>query len=326
MKYALGVLFSLVGFVSHGHADDYPTRPITMIVPFAAGGPTDSLARVLAQAMSEPLRQTVLVENVPGAGGSLGAQRLTRADADGYAILLTDLALPAGPLLNPNVKYDISKDFAPIGVVNAGPMILISKPGLAADASELFKLMRDKADKLTLGHSGVGSNSQMCGLFIQQTLGIKLTEIPYRGAGPAMNDMLAGQLDIMCEQSTTAIPQIEAQKVMAYGVTSPKRLAVFPNLPTLSEAGLTQFEFTVWHGLYAPPATPPAIIEKLNGALQTGLASPLARKRFEDAGRVEFSADQRSPDAHRKMLNFESQRLAEALGKAGLMDAKPVAR
>lgn len=326
MKYALAALLSLAAFVSPGHADDYPSRAITMIVPFAAGGPTDSLARVLAQAMSDPLRQTVVVENAPGAGGSLGANRLTRADADGYTILLTDLALPAGPILNPNVKYDIGKDFATIGVVNAGPMILISKPGLATDAADLFKLMKKDASKLTLGHSGVGSNSQMCGLFIQQTLGVKLTEIPYRGAGPAMNDMLSGQLDVMCEQSTTAIPQIEGQKVTAYGVTSPTRLPLFPNLPTLSEAGLAKFEFTVWHGLYAPPATSPAVIQKLNGALQTALASPLARKRFEDAGRVEFAADQRSPEAHRNMLDFESRRLTDALGKAGLIEVKAVSR
>ena len=326
MKLAACVLLSLFGVASSAQADDYPSRPVTMIVPFAAGGPTDSLARVLAQAMSEPLRQNVLVENVPGAGGSLGAQRLIRAEADGYTILMTDLALPAGPLLNPNVKYDTNKDFAPIGVVNAGPMILISKPGLASDAAALFTLMKTKADHLTLGHSGVGSNSQMCGLFIQQALGVKLTEIPYRGAGPAMNDMLAGTLDVMCEQSTTAIPQIEAQKVKAYGVTSQKRLPVCPDLPALSETVLPKFEFTVWHGLYAPSATPPAIVDRLNQALQTALASPLARKRFEDAGRVEFAPDQRSPAAHRQLLANESQRLADALGKAGLMEGKSAAR
>jgi tripartite-type tricarboxylate transporter receptor subunit TctC len=302
-------------------AQTYPSKPVTMVVPFAAGGPTDTLARILAQAMSERLGQSVVIENVPGAGGSTGAVRVMRAQPDGYTILISDLALPAAPLLNRNVTYDLSKDVTPLGVVNAGPMVLISRDGLATDAAALFARIKADSAKVTLGHSGLGSNAHMCGLFVQQALGVKLTEVPYRGAGPAMNDMLGGSLDVMCEQSTTAIPQIEAKRVIAHGVTSAGRLPVLPSTPTLAEVGLGGFDFTVWHGLYAPAGTPPVVVARLNEALAGALADPSVRRRYAEAGRTEFPAGQRSPEAHRELLSREVRRLKEALDRAGVQPA-----
>jgi tripartite-type tricarboxylate transporter receptor subunit TctC len=303
-------------------AQTYPTRPVTMIVPFAAGGPTDSLARILAQAMSEALGQQVVLENVPGAGGGLGTTRLIRAQADGYTTLIHDLALPAGPLLNKNLTYDLNRELEPIGLINAGPMVLISRQGLAPDAASLFTSIRKNPDRISLGHSGLGTNSHMCGLLVQQALGVRVTEVPYRGAAPAMNDMLAGQLDIMCEQSTTAIPQIQAQKVVAHGVTSAKRLAALPDVPTLSENSIAGFDFSTWHGLYVPANTPAAVIESLNQALQKALANPNTQSRFAAAGRTEFATDQRSPTAHRNLLSADQKRLKAALESAGLKPAE----
>jgi tripartite-type tricarboxylate transporter receptor subunit TctC len=303
-------------------AQTYPTRPVTMIVPFAAGGPTDSLARILAQAMSEPLGQQMVLENVPGAGGGLGTARLIRAQADGYTILVHDLALPAGPLLNKNLTYDLNRELEPVGLINAGPMVLISRPGLAPDTASLFAAIRKNPDRISLGHSGLGTNSHMCGLLVQQALGVKVTEVPYRGAGPAMNDMLAGQLDIMCEQSTTAIPQIQGQKVVPHGVTSAKRLAALPDVPTLAENGIAGFDFSTWHGLYVPANTPGAVIASLNQALQKALSNPNTQSRFAAAGRTEFAMDQRSPAAHRNLLTADQTRIKAALERAGVKPAE----
>ena len=290
------------GLALPAQAQTFPERPVTMIVPFAAGGPTDTLARILAQAMAGALAQSVVIENVPGNAGAIGAQRLIRAKPDGYTILISDLALPAAPLLNAAVTYDLARDFTPLGLVNAGPMVLLARSGFAPAPEAAFGQMKAKAKALNLGHSGLGSNSHMCGLLVQQALGATFTEVPYRGAGPAMNDLLAGTLDLMCEQSTTAIPQIEGGKVSAVGVTSPARLPVLPDVPTLAAGGLSGFDFTLWHGLYAPPGTPAAIVGRLNAALRAALADPAVRERYAQAGRTEFPEGELTPDAHRARL------------------------
>jgi tripartite-type tricarboxylate transporter receptor subunit TctC len=303
-------------------AQTYPTRPIMMIVPFAAGGPSDTIARLVAQKMSSALDQQVNIENVAGAGGAIGTRRVAQASPDGYTILINDLALPAAPLLNRSAGYDALNDLDTIGLVNAGPMVWIARRGIGADdAKGLLALMKATPEKFTLGHSGIGSNSYICGQLVQQALGIKLVEVPFRGAGPAMNDMIAGQIDLMCEQSTTAIPQIQGNRVTGYAVTSSTRMDTLPSLPTMAEAGLTGLEFTVWHGLYAPKGTPPAAIETLNRALQSALADAVARQRFIEAGRTEFPSDRRTPVAHRAALEAEIVKLRTALEKAGVSAA-----
>jgi tripartite-type tricarboxylate transporter receptor subunit TctC len=319
---AAAISLSVAFASSIAAAQTYPTRPITMIVPFAAGGPTDALARILAQAMNEPLGQQVVLENVPGAGGGLGTARLIRAQADGYTILIHDLALPAGPLLNKNLTYDLNRELETVGLINAGPMVLISRSGLAPDTASLFASIRKNPERFSLGHSGLGTNSHMCGVLVQQALGVRVTEVPYRGAAPAMNDMVAGHLDIMCEQSTTAIPQVQAQKVVAHGVTSTNRLAALPDVPTLSESGIKGFDFSTWHGLYVPASTPGTVIERLNEALQQALLNSNTKSRFATAGRTEFASDQRSPSAHRSLLNSDQKRLKAALESAGVRPAE----
>jgi len=297
---------------------DFPERPITLIVPFAAGGPTDALARLLGQRMSEELKQPIVVENVGGAASVLGTARAAKAAPNGYTILINDLALPSAPMLKSNLPFDVRADFVPLGLINAGPKVLIGRKSLQADTAEqLFKKIKtDKAD-IKLGHGGIGTNSHMCGLLVQRALGVTVTSVAYRGTGPAMNDLVAGTLDIICDQSTTAIPQVQAASVVAYGVTSTTRIAAIPDVPTLAEVGLTGFDFVIWHGLYAPKGTPDEVVQGLNRALNSSLDDPAIRKRYAEMGRTEFAADQRTPVAHKARLDAEVQRLRRLLHGAG---------
>jgi tripartite-type tricarboxylate transporter receptor subunit TctC len=280
-------------------ADTYPSRPITMIVPFAAGGPSDAIGRLLGQSMSSSLGQQIVIENVAGAGGTLGGARLAKADPDGYTILIHHVALAAGAALYPNLSYDTLKAFAPIGLVNYGPMVLMTKKDYpTADAATLLAKLKADGAKTSVAHAGVGSNSHLCTLLLEKALGVKFTQAAYRGTGPAMNDLMGGQVDVLCDQSTTAVPQIEGKTVKGYAVTSKDRCPVLKDLPTLQEAGLSDFEFVIWHGLYAPAGTPPEIVAKLNAALQKALADPNVQARFADVGTQVFPEGERTPAAH----------------------------
>ncbi|BEV46066.1 tripartite tricarboxylate transporter substrate-binding protein [Afipia carboxidovorans] len=297
-------------------AQDYPTRPITMIVPFAAGGPSDAIGRLVAQSMSKSLGQQVVVESVSGAGGTVGASRLARSDADGYTILIHHVALAAGASLYKNLDYDTSTAFAPIGLVNRGPMVLLSRKNYeASDAKALLGIMREQGTKVSVGHAGVGSNSHLCTLLMQEALNSKFTLVAYKGTGPAMNDLMGGQLDILCDQSTTAIPQISGKMIKGYAVTSAERLDALKDLPTLQEAGLKDFNFTIWHGLYAPAKTPEPIVKKLNEALQAALSDQSVLQRFAEVGTSPFPADQRTPAAHKKQFDHEIAVWKDVIGK-----------
>jgi tripartite-type tricarboxylate transporter receptor subunit TctC len=297
---------------------EFPERPLTLIVPFAAGGPTDALARVLGQRMSEELKQQVVVENVGGASSILGSARASKAAPDGYTILINDLALPSASALKSNLPFDVRADFVALGLINGGPMVLIGRKSLQADtAQQLFAKIRTEKDNIKLGHGGTGTNSHMCGLLIQRALGVTVTAVSYRGTGPAMNDLIGGTLDIICDQSSTAIPQIQAGNVVAHGVTSATRVSAIPDVPTLAEAGLAGFDFVIWHGLYAPNGTPDAIVQILNRALNVSLDDPAIRKRYAEMGRTEFTTDQRTPAAHKARLNAEIERLRKLLQDAG---------
>ena len=278
-------------------AQDYPTKPITLIVPYAAGGPSDVIARLIGQTMSTTLGQQIIIENVAGAGGTTGAERVAKSTPDGYSLLIHHVALAAGASMY-KLRYDTTAAFAPVGLVNYGPFVLTARatyePNTAADI-----LARLKADgsKVNVAHAGVGSGSHLCGMMLTQALGVNFTYVPYKGTGPAMNDLVGGQVDVLCDQTTNAIPQIEGGKIKAYAVTASKRLEQLPKLPTLAEAGLPGFEVTVWHALYAPAGTPQPIVTKLNGALQKALADEAVLKRFADLGTLTFPSDQRSPAA-----------------------------
>jgi tripartite-type tricarboxylate transporter receptor subunit TctC len=300
-------------------AQSYPNRTITLIVPFAAGGPSDAIARLLGQSMSTTLKQQVIIENVAGAGGTTGAARLARAEPDGYTLLIHHVALAAGASLYKTLPYDTLGDIETVGLVNYGPMVVTTKKDYpAADAKALFAKLKADGSKTTAAHAGVGSNSHLCNMLLQQTLGAKFTEAAYRGTGPAMNDLMAGQVDLLCDQSTTAVPQIQGNTIKAFAVTSADRLSVLASVPTMREVGFPDFEFVIWHGLYAPKGTPKEAIETLNKALQTALDDENVKARFADVGTQAFPAVERSVQAHRARFEKEVATWRDVVAKAGV--------
>lgn len=314
---ALAGLMAL-GLSTPAMAQAYPTKPITIIVSFAAGGPSDVIARLLGEQMSKTLGQPILIENVAGAGGTAGAKRLAAAEPDGHTLLIHHLALAAAPALYGNLGYNTKTDFAAIGLVNTGPMVIASKLALPPqDAKAFFPYIKQNAEKLTIAHAGVGSNSHLCAVLMSQQLGAKFTQVAYRGTGPAMNDLVGGQIDILCDQSTSAIPQIQGQKIRAYAVTSAERLDVLPETPTMTEAG-AKLDMTIWHGLYAPKATPAAVLDKLNAALREALKQPAVQERFKAFGTSTFPEAQWTREAHAKLFAEEIEKWAQSLAAAGI--------
>jgi tripartite-type tricarboxylate transporter receptor subunit TctC len=307
-----------LGLSSAASAQTFPSKPITLIVPFAAGGPSDVIARLLGDHMGRSLGQQVVIENVAGAGGTAGAKRLVAAAPDGHTLLIHHLALAAAPSLYDNLGYETQTAFAPIGLVNTGPMVVSGKLALApVDAKAFFPFAKAQAEKLTVAHAGVGSNSHLCAVLMSQALGAKFTQVAYRGTGPAMNDLVSGQVDVLCDQSTTAVPQIQGDKIRAYAVTSTGRLDVLPNTPTAREAG-TDLEMTIWHGFYAPKGTPAAALDKLNGALQAALKDATVLARFKSVGTGAFPEAEWTRDAHAKRFGAEIARWAASLKAAGV--------
>ena len=302
------------------HAQDsYPSRPITLVVPYAAGGPSDVIARLIGQSMSTTLGQQVVIENVAGAGGTTGAARVAASAPDGYTLLIHHLALAAGASLYSNLRYDTLIAFAPIGLVNFGPFVLTSKLDFPAkDIADALRHIRENPDKVTMAHAGVGSGSHLCNMLIQSALGVKVTEVAYRGTGPAMNDLVAGQVDLLCDQTTNAIPQIEGKRIKAFAVTSSERNEQLRDLPTMKEAGLPQFEIVQWHALYAPKGTPAPIIEKLNAALERALREKAIVERFADLGTVVFPADRRGIKDTEALLRSEVDKWARVIREAGV--------
>lgn len=300
-------------------AQDFPSRHVTIVVPFAAGGPSDAIARLLAQSMSATLKQQVIVENVAGAGGTTGAARVAKSAPDGHTVLIHHIALAAAPSLYKDLSYDALTDLEPVGLVNYGPMVLVSKAAYpASTAQELFAKLKADGERTTLAHAGVGSNSHLCGLLLKRALGVKLTEVAYRGTGPAMNDLVGGQVDVLCDQSTTAVPQIEGKTIKPFAVTSKERLEVLPNVPTMSEAGLKDFEFVIWNGLYVAKGAPREAVDKLNKALRVALDDPTVKARFADVGTKVFAADERAPAVHGARLAKEVAMWRETIGKGGI--------
>ncbi len=314
---ALAALLSL-GLAAPALAQSFPTKPITVIVSFAAGGPSDVIARLLGEQMSKTLGQSVVVENVAGAGGTAGAKRVAAAEPDGHTILIHHLALAAAPSLYNNLGYDTKTAFAPIGLVNTGPMVIASKLALPpTDAKSFFPYIKANADKLTVAHAGVGSNSHLCAVLMSQQLGAKFNQVAYRGTGPAMNDLVGGQIDVLCDQSTSAIPQITGKSIRAYAVTSAQRLDVLPDVPTMAEAG-AKLDMTIWHGLYAPKGTPAPVLDKLNAALRTALKEPSVIEKLKAFGTSTFPESEMTREAHAKLFAAEIDKWATSLAAAGV--------
>ncbi len=301
---ALSALFSVVGY-----AQSYPSKPISLVVPFVAGGPTDRVARDLAEAMRKPLGDvSIIIENVLGAGSSIGSNKVAKAAPDGYTIMLNHIAMATMPNLLRNMPFKVESDFEYLGMINEVPMTVITKPSLpATNYKELVAWLNQNKGKINLGNAGVGSASHLCGLMFQNALQIDMAAIPYKGTAPAMTDLIGGQIDIMCDQTTNTTTQIEAKKVKVFGVTTAKRLTtvVLKDVPTLQESGLKGFDVSIWHGLYAPKGTPADVIAKLNNALKVALKDPDFIKKQEALGAVIIHDKRVEPAEHKKFVSAE---------------------
>jgi tripartite-type tricarboxylate transporter receptor subunit TctC len=296
----------------------YPTKPITMIVPFAAGGPTDTVARSLGVAMQAQLKQTVLVENVGGAGGTIGVGRVAKASPDGYTILLYHIGMSTVPALYRKLTFDPLKDFAYIGLVNEVPMTMIARANFPPNNfKEFVAYVKANKAKVTYGNAGLGAASHLCGLLFMSAIETDVTTVPYKGTAPAMNDLLGGQIDFMCDQTTNTTSQIKSGKVKAYAVTSAKRVPSLPNIPTMQEEGLKGFEVAIWHALYAPKGTPQPVIDALVKANQAALKDAGVIKRFEDLGTEPVAADKATPAYLQKFLAAEIAKWGPIIQKAG---------
>jgi tripartite-type tricarboxylate transporter receptor subunit TctC len=300
---------------------EYPERPVTIVVPFAAGGPTDKVARDLAEAMRKPLGgQTIIIENIGGAGGTLGATKVAKASNDGYTLLLHHIGMSTSPALYRKMSYDTLGDFEYLGMVNEVPMTLIGKPSMPANTyPELLKWLEANKGKINLANAGLGAASHLCGLLFQSSLKMEMQTVPYKGTGPAMTDLLGGQVDLMCDQTTNTTSQIEGGKVKAFAVTTPKRLSTpaLKHLPTLDEAGLKGFNVTIWHGMYAPKGTPKAVTDKINAAMRVALKDAEFVKREEALGAVVMADARLSGAEHKKFVEAEINKWGPIIKAAG---------
>jgi putative tricarboxylic transport membrane protein len=300
-------------------AQEYPTKVITMVVPFAAGGPTDTVARLIAQPMSKTLKQQVIVENVLGAGGTIAVNRVAKAAADGYTLLIHHIGMSTAPALYRKLPYDAINDFEFIGLINEVPMTLVAKKDFPAkDLKELIAYVKANKEKINLANAGVGAASHLCGMLFMSAIQTELTTVPYNGTGPAMNDLLGGQVDILCDQTTNTTSQIKAEKIKVYGVTTQKRIASLPNVPTMDEAGLKGFEVSVWHGLYAPKGTPKPVIDKLTSSLHVALKDDNVKLRFAELGTEPVAENRATPAALRAHLKAEIDKWTPIIKKAGV--------
>ncbi len=304
-------------------AQTYPTgKPISIVVPFAAGGPTDRVARDLAEAMRKPLGGvSIVIENAAGAGSSIGSNKVAKANPDGYTLLLTHIGMATMPTLVRNLPFKVESDFEYLGLVNDVPMTLVAKPMIPANNyKELSAWITQNKGKINLGNAGVGSASHLCGLMFQNALQIDMTTVPYKGTAPAMTDLIGGQIDLMCDQTTNTTSQIEAKKIKAFAVTTANRLTTpaLKDLPTLQESGLKGFELTIWHGLYAPKGTPADIQAKLSAALKVALKDPDFMKKQEGLGAVVVTDKRMEPVEHKKFVAAEIAKLSPVIKAAGV--------
>lgn len=290
-------------------AQSYPSKTITIVVPFSAGGPTDRVARDLAEAMRKPLGgATIVIDNTAGAGSSIGSNKVVKAAPDGYTLLLNHIAMASMPNQLRNMPFKVDTDFEYLGMVNEVPMTLISRPSLPAKTyKDLVTWIGQNKGKVNLGNAGIGSASHLCGLMVQNALQTDMTSVPYKGTAPAMTDLIGGQIDLMCDQTTNTSQQIEGKKVTAYAVTTSKRLTTpaLKDLPTMQELGIKGFDVSIWHGLYAPKGTPADVMAKINGALKAALKDPEFMAKQEALGAVIITDQRTDPVEHKKFVASE---------------------
>jgi tripartite-type tricarboxylate transporter receptor subunit TctC len=305
-------------------AQDYPVpnKTITFVLPYAAGGPTDKAARDLAQSMSKVMGgHSIVIDNSAGASGAIGANKVAKASADGYTLLFTHIAQATLPTFFRNLPYNVEKDFEYLGLVSENPMNLIGRPSLPANTmAELVSWIQLNKGKVNIANAGPGSASHLCGMLFQTTLKVDMTSVPYKGTAPAMTDLIGGQVDLMCDQTTTTIPQIEGKKVKSFAVTTTARLSspVLKDMPTMQEAGLKDFSVTIWQGLYAPKGTPAAVLKKLNEALKVAIKDPEFIRK-QDAGGASVIMDARNdPAGHKTFVLSELAKWAPVIKSAGV--------
>jgi len=299
----------LLALCAPAFAQAFPDKPISIIVPFAAGGPTDTVARLIADAMAHDLNQKVTVENIGGAGGTTGAARAAKAPNDGYTLLLNHMGQATAPALYPKLAYDPLTDFQAIGRVADVPMTLVGRDNLEAnDLKQLVAWIRANGKKVTFGHAGRGAVSHLCALLLMKSLGVQMTPVAYKGTGPAMTDLLSHQIDLMCDQTTNTLTLIRNGQIKVYGVTTRTRLPSLKDVPTLAEGGVHNVELTVWHGLYAPKGTPKPVVDRLASALRAALKDPTVTERFAELGAVPAKPNEATPAALQALTRSEVAR------------------
>ena len=309
-------VFTFSGLAS---AQAYPTKAVTLIVPFAAGGPTDTVARTVAALMSKSLGQTVVVENVGGAGGNIGNEKVAKAAPDGYTLLLMHIGISTSATLYRNLRYNAVTDLEPIGLVTTVPMTMIANKDFPPNnMKEMIAYVKANKDKVSYANAGIGAASHLCGMLFMSAIQTDLLTVPYKGTAPAMTDLLGGQVNLMCDQTTNTTSQIKGGKVKVYGVTSKTRVASLPDVPTMDEAGFKDFEVGIWHGMWAPKSTPKPIVDKLNAALNEALNNEDLKKKFADLGTAPEPAERRKPEVLRAFLPAEIAKWGPIIKKAGV--------
>jgi tripartite-type tricarboxylate transporter receptor subunit TctC len=317
-KIILGAAAALVAGVAA--AQDYPTGPVTIVVPFSAGGPTDTVTRLIAEPMTAALGQQIVVQNVAGAGGTLAATQVANASADGYTVLMHHIGMSTAPSLYADLAYDPVTSFIPVGLVTNVPMTIIARKDFEPNTfQELVDYVKANADTVTYANAGIGAASHLCGMLFMDAIDTQLTTVPYQGTGPAMTDLLGGQVDFMCDQTTNTTGQIQGGEVKAYAVTTPERLETLPDLPTTAEAGLPDFQVGVWHGLYVPAGTPEDVVAKLTEALQVALQDENVIARFAELGTAPVPLEQATSEAHGAHLQSQIDLWRPIIEEAGVL-------
>ncbi|MBY5518600.1 tripartite tricarboxylate transporter substrate binding protein BugD [Rhizobium leguminosarum] len=315
---SLSIIAAFTLSVTSAFAADYPERNIFMVVPYAAGGPTDTLARLTADAMSKAIGQQILVENVAGAGGTIGARRVADSEPDGYTILVHHIGMATAPALYRQLSYKPTEAFEPIGLVSDAAMTVIARNEFPpVTFQELIAYIKQNGTKVTYAHAGIGAASHLCGTLFMATIGTQMTTVPYKGNGPIMTDLIGGQIDMTCDQATNTVGPISQKQVKAYAITGEKRADTLPDLPTTTEAGLPEFKFGVWHGLYAPKGTPKEVVDKLTSALQAAVEDASLKERFGQIATMPATKEQATQEALRIKLDTEIKRWDPIIKAAG---------
>jgi tripartite-type tricarboxylate transporter receptor subunit TctC len=314
-----GALIGLFCWALPALAKDYPTKPVTIVVPFAAGGPSDSITRIVAEGLQRSLGERVIVQNFGGAGGTVGSNRVVQAAPDGYTLLMHHIGLATAPALYKNLPFNPQTDLAPVGMVSDGPMAITARKGFPANTlTELIAYLKAHPKQVSYASAGIGGASFFCSLLLEQRLGVQFNQIPYTGTGPAYTDYVAGRVDMICDLTTGTAPYIKDGEIKGYALTAEKRVAVLPDLPTATEAGLPNFDLSVWYGLYAPKKTPQAVIDRLSAALQTTVQDKQVAERLSVTGSLPVSPDLATPAALKAKLKEQVDRWTPLIAKSGV--------